>query len=165
MQQISFSQNIKGDNMLRFLARNKRIFEFFSTRFYTEIYIYIIKQKTRIFPSVCLSTFPIFRCFSKIVIVAVKVIIVIGFNNCKKWNWKKMFEKYIILHCSFKFCFHRSLGWVLNSQVNQLIQQELNPTILIVFLYFPITQVFQRWQTKQYWFLEALLQTKRIKKL
>ena len=37
MQQISFSQNIKGDNMLRFLARNKRIFEFFSTRFYTEI--------------------------------------------------------------------------------------------------------------------------------
>ena len=63
MQQISFSQNIKGDNMLRFLARNKRIFEFFSTRFYTEIYNYIIKQKTRIF-SVCLSVnishFPMF---------------------------------------------------------------------------------------------------------
>ena len=47
--------------------------------------------------------------------------------------------------------------------VSQLLA--ISHTILIVFLYFPITQVFQRWPTKQYWFLEALLQTKRIKKL
>ena len=46
---------------------------------------YIIKKK-HAFLSVRLSTFYIFRFFSNINIVNVKIIIEMGLNNCKEYN-------------------------------------------------------------------------------
>ena len=43
--------------------------------------------------SVCLSTFLILSYFSKSIIVTKKIIVEIGFKNCKELNEKKIFEK------------------------------------------------------------------------